>query len=483
MEGLLAPCFIWLALLSGFNADLGEGANDLGEVNAGEEHNPVAGLDDEVSPPPTSCVDDDVTCALIGATRWLLQQQEVDWDWNGGISTSSVVMAMQLANESWYREKALETQLAIKQLEIELLAELSRSAKLSGCGTGSQRHSRLAKISVGRLALYMLALEATCHNTEDFYGNDLVEVLEHNMRRFPRKDFNNHFQYSLGVLALCQSGQGAVKLKHIRELLNGQREDGCYRFDGRGADVASMSVMALSCARGSVPTSFKSRFEQKFNKTMSCILSKQQDDASFGNGISTALASQALKAASVPPSVWRAEEALQRVLETQHEDGHFGNLGATVQILPLLANRHHGSVKDIKMACLTQADSAGSQPGSEPTDPTEQPGPPITIQIVLENSIDTNQQPVTVSVTAPAGSKLFKFLQVAMEESQGTFRFESKMTDFGNFVTSFNGVANDDVNHRYWSILIGPNREYATTGPDGIIPEDGVDYIFRYKSY
>ena len=51
-------------------------------------------------------------------------------------------------------------------------------------------------------------------------------------------------------------------------------------------------------------------------------------------------------------SLWRAEEALQRVLETQHEDGHFGNLGATVQILPLLANRHHGSIKDVKMACL-----------------------------------------------------------------------------------------------------------------------------------
>ncbi|XP_038059432.1 transcobalamin-2-like isoform X2 [Patiria miniata] len=441
-------------------------------------------LEDATSQTPTACVDDDVTCALLDATKWLLQQQEEDWGWNGGISTSSVVLAMQLANESWYHGKALKTQLGIKQLEIELLAELGRSAKLSGCGTSSQRHSRLAKISVGRLALYILALESTCHDTRDFYGNDLVELLEHNMRRFPREGFNNHFQYSLGVLALCQSGDGSVKLKHIRELLAGQREDGCYRFDGEGPDVASLSVMALSCAKASVPASFRSRFVQKFNNTVSCIRSKQQEDGSFGNGISTALASQALKAANIPPSLWRADVALQRVLETQHEDSHFGNLGATVQILPLLANRHYGSVEDVKMACNIQGtDSDNSQSGGAPSVPTEQPGPPITIQILIENGIDTEEPSVTVSATAPAGSTLFQFLQEAMASSEGAFSFESKMTDFGNSMTSFNGLANDGVNHRYWSILIGSDRESASTGTDGIFPEDGGEYIFYYRSY
>ena len=104
----------------------------------------------------------------------------------------------------------------------------------SGCDNNSERRPRLVQIPVGRLALYILALESTCHDTTDFYGNDLVEILERNMKHFPRNDFNNYFQYSMGVLALCQSGTQAVKLKHIRQLLEGQEDDGCYMFDGQG---------------------------------------------------------------------------------------------------------------------------------------------------------------------------------------------------------------------------------------------------------
>ena len=59
-----------------------------------------------------------------------------------------------------------------------------------------------------------------------------------------------------------------------------------------GADVSSLSLMALSCAENSVPESYRSHFERHFNKTMDCILSKQNEDGSVGNHISTALASQ-----------------------------------------------------------------------------------------------------------------------------------------------------------------------------------------------
>lgn len=438
--------------------------------------------DEEVG--ETTCGDDSINCALIKATRWLLWQQEADWGWNGGTSTSSVVIALQLANESWYLEKALKAQLGVKQLEIELLAELARSARRSGCDNNSERHSRLVQIPVGRLALYILALEATCHDTTDFYGNDLVEILERNMKQFPSQDFSNYFQYSLGVLALCQSGTQAVKLKHIRQLIDGQEEDGCYMFDGQGADVASLSLMAFSCAADSVPESYRPRFELHFNKTMNCILSKQKEDGSVGNHISTALASQALLAANVDPILWKKEQAIQHILNSQDENGHFGNLGATVQILPILANRHRGSVKEVKAACLlNDALPTAAQPDSDQSATTVRPGPPITIQITVENSVHDDQETVTVDVTGPAGLTLFQFLQRAMETSRDQFWFESKMTDFGNFMTSINGIPNDSVKHTYWTILIGPERESASTGSDGITPEDGDEYIFYYKAF
>ncbi|XP_071790664.1 cobalamin binding intrinsic factor-like isoform X1 [Asterias amurensis] len=432
----------------------------------------------------TSCGEDSVNCPLTKATRWLLTQQEADWSWNEGTSSSSVVLAMQLANENWFLEKGLKTQLGVKQLEIELLAELARSARQSGCDNNSERHPRLVQIPVGRLALYILALESTCHDTTDFYGNDLVEILERNMKHFPRKDFNNYFQYSLGVLALCQSGTQAVKLKHIRQLLEGQEDDGCYMFDGQGADVSSLSLMALSCAEDSVPESYRSHFERHFNKTMDCILSKQNEDGSVGNHISTALASQALLAANVDPIVWKKEQAFQHIFNSQDEDGHFGNLGATVQILPILANRHHGSVKEVKAACLlNDAQPTAAQPASNQSAATTELGPPITIQITVENSVHEDQETVTVPVTGPAGLTLFQFLQRAMEISGDQFWFESKMTDFGNFMTSINGIPNDGVKHTYWTILIGPERESASTGSDGITPEDGNEYIFYYKAF
>ena len=71
---------------------------------------------------------------------------------------------------------------------------------------------------------------------------------------------------------------------------------------------------------------------------------------------------------------------------------------------------------------IPTAEPVGTLPGGAPGVPTEPPGPPITIQIVLENSVDEDQQPFTVLATAPAGSKLFKFLQEARDSSGGAFR-------------------------------------------------------------
>ena len=74
---------------------------------------------------------------------------------------------------------------------------------------------------------------------------------------------------------------------------------------------------------------------------------------------------QALLAANVDPIVWKKEQAFQHILNSQDEDGHFGNLGATVQILPILANRHHGSVKEVKAACLLNGKKTKSKTASQ----------------------------------------------------------------------------------------------------------------------
>ena len=43
------------------------------------------------------------------------------------------------------------------------------------------------------------------------------------------RNFNNYFQYGLALLALCESG-APIRTRYIREILDGQSEDGNYRY-------------------------------------------------------------------------------------------------------------------------------------------------------------------------------------------------------------------------------------------------------------
>ena len=62
------------------------------------------------------------------AINWLLSQRKDDWGWPLE-STATAILAMQLTNDSWYGRATddLTAQLSVKQLEVELLAELSRA--------------------------------------------------------------------------------------------------------------------------------------------------------------------------------------------------------------------------------------------------------------------------------------------------------------------------------------------------------------------
>ena len=70
---------------------------------------------------------------------------------------------------------------------------------------------------------------------------------------------------------------------------------------------------------------------------------------------------------------------------------------------------------------LSDAQPTAAQPASNQSATTTELGPPITIQITVENSVHDNQETVTIPVTGPAGLTLFQFLQRAMEISGDQF--------------------------------------------------------------
>ena len=60
---------------------------------------------------------------------------------------------------------------------------------------------------------------------------------------------------------------------------------------------------------------------------------------------------QALIAADIDPSRWECEKTLRVILDAQDPTGHFGGSGGTIQILPVLSNRHHGSLAEMEQDC------------------------------------------------------------------------------------------------------------------------------------
>ncbi|XP_072034740.1 uncharacterized protein CG3556-like isoform X2 [Amphiura filiformis] len=404
------------------------------------------------------------------AISWLLSQRTRHWGWPLK-STATAILAMQLTNDSWYSRNSedLTTQLSVKQLEIELLAELSRAKVVDK--DSSRKIRNLPNISPGMLAYYIMALNSTCHNVTDFYRNDLIDILNGNMNRFPQSNFNNYFQYGLALLALCKSG-APIRAKYIREILDGQSVNGSYRY---GIDVVSMALMAMSCIRDKVPTGYRNAYEQKMQRSIDYILSNQdQETYSFGNQISTALAVQALTAAGVESNDWNCHEAVRSgILTSQEDEGHFGSQGGTIQILPLLINKNFASVKHVKPNC--------DIPQDEEVDKSV--FPEINILLRIENGVDTSAENLTLNVVVPENSTLYEAMVLATDQHDDTFRFEATLGQWGHFMSHINGVANDGDRHHYWTILIGSERVSASTGSDRIITEDGETYIWYFKSF
>lgn len=409
------------------------------------------------------------------ASQWLLDQRTPDWGWPF-LSTATAILALQNTNSSWYSKgtEDLTAQLSIKQLEIELLAELSRSKLVDK--NSSRKIRELPNLDPGNLAYYIIALNSTCHNVRNFYKNDLVEVLENSMRHFPEPNFNNYFQYGLALLALCKSG-ATIKTRYIREILDGQSEDGSYRY---GTDVVSMALMAMVCVRDQVPPGYLTKYEKKIERSINYILSNQNEDHTFGNPsntITTALAIQALAAAQPVASNWNCHNAVLSVLVAQEEEGHFGSQGGTIQILPFLAHKTFASVKDVQPDCQivdTQGDAVESSDDV----------PKINITLVVENSVEPSAQHLSLTVEVPENSTLYNAMVIARNMHPEQFRFEAELGQWGHSIKRINDVQNDDTNYYYWTILIGaPERISAPTGADGIITEDQGVYIWYYKSF
>lgn len=145
-------------------------------------------------------------------------------------------------------------------------------------------YGNLTEIPTGRLAYIVQAVIAICENPTNFYGYNLYNPLRFGIERFGASPtFNNYFQYSLAVIALCNGGIKVSK-RTVHELINGANGRRNIHF----VDTSALILIALSCAKKSYRSYQAYRASRKL--IVQIIFKQNASTGAFGNQYSTALA-------------------------------------------------------------------------------------------------------------------------------------------------------------------------------------------------
>ncbi|XP_077864816.1 cobalamin binding intrinsic factor-like [Saccoglossus kowalevskii] len=407
---------------------------------------------DKVCGPDTSNgLQDSANQAKEAAFDWLESQHNDQWGWDHQV-TPAAVLTLQLTDPTWFNEEHLESQLSVKQLEIEMLSLLSMTRPPFRAESDSDEDdngNEFRNLAAGRLANYILGLNTTCHKVSDFFGYNLPSILTFKMRRFPTQDFSNYFQYSFAILALCNSNSRIMRT--FVDVITEDIDFGshllikpCIYF----ADIAAMVVTALSCLRDMPEFANHTDINEALQRGISYINEHQESDGSFGNIHASSLAYQAYMAAGVPPSEWQCTDLVSTLIDEQNQDGSFkGQLMATIQVLPTLAGKHYSHINT--EMCPTEEEEEEDIP--ELFDHNEG-GDLISMSISVINVLDDNEELGSFSFYVASGYNLYSIMQGLVLFTQGSFNFVPKDTTWGHFIESMYGIKGDNVAKTFWHI-------------------------------
>ena len=141
----------------------------------------------------------------------------------------------------------------------------------------------LSTIATPHLGLIIQGVISICKDPRNFHGHDLIQTFLNRFKTY--QSFNNYFNYSLAVIALCNADE-PIPDNSIQELINGTcRKVGCH-----SVDTNALILTALSCVSSS-DTMLQSEVNGAISYLIKCLISKQnKTTGAFGNQYSTALA-------------------------------------------------------------------------------------------------------------------------------------------------------------------------------------------------
>ncbi|XP_055775858.1 transcobalamin-2 isoform X2 [Salvelinus fontinalis] len=305
---------------------------------------------------------------------------------------------------------------------------------------------------VGLLALYTLALKASCYdlNTLTFTVNQRSETLLTHLKRqmalekehitFSHRPLTNYYQYSLGVLALCVSG---VRVNsHVSKKLVGAVDHGHIKHgDSDCIDTFAMAGMALQCLKESDTQVQDAALDKALGVIKQKLLDSRRADGHMGNEFSTGLAVQALLA--MGSQVQECSTSME-AMRSDVRKGTYRNPMAMSQILPALQQKTYLQVK-------------GKQCRNEDGNLVLEARQPVMVlqsntKVALKlEVVKSHGAPDVYSVDVPTGTSLVYALELLQKKNIG-FTFEKETSLWGPFLSVVNGERARQTDRRYWRL-------------------------------
>ncbi|CAG2214686.1 GIF [Mytilus edulis] len=376
-------------------------------------------------------------CAVKDGVNQLLKKRDEDWSWGERVQAEAII-ALHLAKYRVFKKTKAFLYISVKQMNIDLLSALSKDNSLTSKEWGR-----------GKLAYYILGMKATCQDPRDFYDHDLIDKLKSHLTNSSSYLDSNKFAYSLILIALCKAGE-PIDTHNLDAI---STTPGYYTF---GVDEASLVYMAYHCVGNST---YKNAEDAAFN----FILQAKNENGTFGNEYSTALAVQAIFASGNRTLRRQAKTGIDYMINSiERSKVPFTSL--LLSVLPAIARK---SLLDIgSWHCPTT--EQGTTTLSTPT---------FLIGITVFNNITAIDYEHTWSAPLQQGQTLFDAL-INLNNTDQTFSFKSKTTTWGQYITSFNLMTASTDNRQYWQIS-GTDGNPLQYGASQTFPSQGDRYTFK----
>ncbi|XP_030804847.1 cobalamin binding intrinsic factor-like [Camarhynchus parvulus] len=308
-------------------------------------------------------------------------------------------------------------------------------------------------LTSGQVALYVLALLSSCQDPRHVHARgktiNLIPILKQKMNKEISKNVTTWYTESLDILALC-----LVKEYDNQDAVKAVAEELLKHKSSPDVDTRAMAVLALVCAYNH--TDKQHLIHDALKAVTNDFLDEQErHNGMIGDIYSMGLALQALETSSefYAPRKWDRAQAFSVVYNHEYQQPM-----AIAQVLPPLVGKSYLNAGRWGCAATNGMSPCQQLPLSPILGTTAIPtwsGPPvasITVQFSITNTLK-NYFHYSTSVCVPDNSTLLQVMKVARNEKPDIFRFKTKKTSWGPFVTSIHGLAGNDTKRTYWQFF------------------------------